>query len=215
MKAKSKGIPIKGGFARHYDRYNKWGGFGEGFREQIADEADLQPGDSVLDCGCGTGTLAVIAKRRTGADGEVCGIDLSTDQLDIARKKAGKEGLDINFFEGSIDELPFPDNSFDQVFTSCTLCSVPDPIKGLRALKRVLKPTGELKMFEHTGSRYFPFNLSLHFMTLLTRMVGPDMNRNTVDNVQKAGFIIKELNNLYMDIVKTIYAFLPGSNNNN
>lgn len=146
MKTKSKGIPIKGGFAKHYDSYNKWGGFGQAFRERIADEADLRSDDSVLDCGCGTGTLAVIAKRRVGADGKVRGIDLSTDQLDIAREKARKENLDIDFHEGSIDELPFPDDSFDVIFSTLMLHHVPNSVKvsAFREMRRVLKPGGRI-----------------------------------------------------------------------
>jgi ubiquinone/menaquinone biosynthesis C-methylase UbiE len=146
MKTKAKGLPITGCFAKYYDSYNKWGGFGQAFREQITDEAVLRPGESVLDCGCGTGTLAVIAKRRVGADGKVQGIDLSTDQLEIARKKAQQENLDIDFHEGSIDELPFPDNSFDAIFSTLMLHHVPKTVKeaAFREMRRVLKPGGRI-----------------------------------------------------------------------
>ncbi len=61
-------------------------------------------------------------------------------------------------------------------------------------------------MFEHTGSRYFPFSLMMHLMTLLSRRFGPDMNRDTVANVRAAGFEIVEINHLFLDVVKTIQA---------
>jgi hypothetical protein len=61
-------------------------------------------------------------------------------------------------------------------------------------------------MFEHTGSRLFPFSLMLHLMTPLTRLAGPEVNRNTVRNVERAGFRIRRVVNLYLDIVKTIEA---------
>ena len=102
--------------------------------------------------------------------------------------------------------MPFEEGQFDQVFTSCTFCSVPNPVAGLEALRRVLKPGGDLFMFEHTGSRYFPFRWMMDLMTQFSRYVGPDMNRPTVENVQKAGFDLKEVTHVYMDVVKTIHA---------
>ena len=73
-------------------------------------------------------------------------------------------------------------------------------------MRRVLKPGGELRMFEHTGSRWFPFNAMMHAMTPLSRRVCPEMNRRTVDNVRRAGFRIREVRHIYLDVVKTIHA---------
>jgi ubiquinone/menaquinone biosynthesis C-methylase UbiE len=146
MTANEKGMLITGVFAKFYDQYNTWGGLGEAFREQIVNEADLKPGESVLDCGCGTGTLAVVAKRRVGPSGSVHGIDLSRDQLAVARDKVRKQGLDIEFHEGSIDELPFPDVSFDAIFSTLMLHHVPERVKrgAFREMRRVLKPGGRI-----------------------------------------------------------------------
>ena len=68
------------------------------------------------------------------------------------------------------------------------------------------KPHGELFMFEHTGSRFFPFRPMMDLMTLLTRKLGPEMNRQTVENVIAAGFTLKKVTHVYMDVVKTIHA---------
>jgi hypothetical protein len=73
----------------------------------------------------------------------------------------------------------------------------------------VLKPGGEMRMFEHTGSRYFPFNIMMSFMTLLTSKFGPDMNRTTVKNVEAAGFEVLAVKPVYLDVVKTIVARKP------
>ena len=64
-------------------------------------------------------------------------------------------------------------------------------------------------MFEHTGSRYYPFKFMMNFMSLITEKVGPAMNRTTVANVEAAGFELLEVNNLFMDVVKTIHARNP------
>ena len=95
------------------------------------------------------------------------------------------------------------------MFTSCTFCSVPNPVKGLETLRRVLKPGGELRMFEHTGSRYFPFNVLLNVMNTVSKRLGPEVNRDTVSNVQRAGFRVRWVNHVFLDVVKTIVAEAP------
>ncbi len=140
---------------------------------------------------------------------DIVGIDISPKMLEIAGERASAYSGKLEVREMDVHAMDFEPGTFDQVFTSCTFCSVPDPVRGLEALRRVLKPGGELRMFEHTGSRYFPFNLMLNLMTPLTRGLGPEMNRPTVENVQRAGFEIREVNHLYLDVVKTIHAVAP------
>ena len=108
-----------------------------------------------------------------------------------------------------VHAMDFADASFDQVFTSCTFCSVPNPVAGLAALARVLKPGGLLGMFEHTGSRFYPFRAMLNVMNPVCRQLGPEINRDTVANVRAAGFEVEHVTNLYLDVVKTIEARAP------
>jgi ubiquinone/menaquinone biosynthesis C-methylase UbiE len=136
----------------------------------------------------------------------IVGIDISSRMLDKARSRAEDYPGSIELQQMDVHEMPFADGEFDQVFTSCTFCSVPGPIKGLASLRRVMKPGSELHMFEHTGSRYFPFNLMMNLMTPLSRRFGPDMNRPTVENVEAAGFDLREVEHVYLDVVKTIHA---------
>ncbi len=139
----------------------------------------------------------------------VTAVDISPEMLKRAQPRVEQYEGEIKAELMDIHELAYPDNHFDQVFTSCTFCSVPDPVNALKALNRVLKPGGRLYMFEHTGSRYFPFKYMMDFMTVITSKIGPDMNRTTVDNVKAAGFAVTEVNNLFLDVVKTIQAIKP------
>ena len=140
---------------------------------------------------------------------DIVGIDISPRMLAKARNRAAAYAGKLDLRLMDVHALEFPDHSFDQVVTSCTFCSVPDPVAGLKALRRVLKPGGMLYMFEHTGSRLFPFNLMLNIMTPLWKPIGPEMNRDTVANVREAGFEIRQVNNIYLDVVKTIIATSP------
>ena len=139
----------------------------------------------------------------------ITAIDISPEMLDRAQQRVADYQGDIKAELTDIHEMPYPDGHFDQVFTSCTFCSVPAPVAALKALNRVLKPGGRLYMFEHTGSRYFPFKFMLDSMTVITRKIGPELNRATVANVKEAGFDVTEVNNLFLDIVKTIKAVKP------
>lgn len=136
----------------------------------------------------------------------ITGIDISQKMLDQAAPRVARYQGDLSVQQADVHDMPFAEGEFDQVFTSCTFCSVPNPVDGLKALRRVLKPGGELFMFEHTGSRLFPFKPMMDFMTLLSRRIGPDMNRPTVENVIAAGYELKRVTHVYLDVVKTIHA---------
>ena len=141
---------------------------------------------------------------------DVTAIDISPKMLEQAQPRIAAYDGRIDAQVMDVHEMPFADAGFDQVFTSCTFCSVPRPVEGLKQLYRVLKPGGELFMFEHTGSRLLPFRPMMELMTRLTERIGPSMNRPTVDNVRAAGFELTEVCNVYLDIVKTIRAVKPG-----
>lgn len=140
---------------------------------------------------------------------DITAIDISPKMLDEAKDRVAAYDGKLTAEVMDVHEMTYPPESFDQVYTSCTFCSVPNPVEGLKALRRVLKPGGKLFMFEHTGSRWYPFKPMMDFMTILTRRIGPDMNRTTVANVRAAGFRITEVDNIFLDVVKTIKAVKP------
>ena len=115
-------------------------------RRKTAKPACIQPGDQVLDVGCGTGTLALEVARRAGRAGRVTGIDPSTEQIVRARSKAARHNVPIDFQIGVIEHLPLPDQTFDVVLSTLMMHHVPAPLKrqGLAEIARVLKPGGRL-----------------------------------------------------------------------
>ncbi len=116
------------------------------FREKLLSFASLKQGESVLDVGCGTGTLAVAAKRHVGAQGTVQGIDASPEMIARARKKARKAGIEVSFKNGIAEALPFPDCQFDVVLATMMLHHLPRKPRQQCAseIRRVLKPGGRL-----------------------------------------------------------------------
>jgi len=116
------------------------------FRQKQIDLAGIAAGESVLDVGCGTGTLAIAAKRRVGESGKVYGIDASPEMIARARKKARKAGVELAFDTAAIEAIPFPDATFDVVLSTVMLHHLPDQARqeGIREIRRVLKPGGRL-----------------------------------------------------------------------
>jgi ubiquinone/menaquinone biosynthesis C-methylase UbiE len=113
-------------------------------REKILDLADLRPGEQVLDIGCGTGSLALLAKRRVGASGSVHGLDPSPQMLDRAAAKARRAGIELSLAQGAVQAMPYSDASFDVVISTFMLHHVPAPARRTMAheIRRVLKPDG-------------------------------------------------------------------------
>jgi ubiquinone/menaquinone biosynthesis C-methylase UbiE len=119
---------------------------GEGrFRRRLLALGRVQPGESVLDVGCGTGTLAIAAKRLVG-NGNVHGIDASPEMIALARRKAAKAGVDVAFELAIAQELPFADARFDVVLSAVMMHHLPKAGRAdaMREARRVLKPGGRI-----------------------------------------------------------------------
>ena len=120
------------------------------FRETMLSFARLQPVESVLDVGCGTGSLAMAAKRQVGADGSVDGVDAAPEMIARARKKARSAGLEITFQTAYAQSLPFPGARFDVVLSTLMLHHLPQPARQELAaeIRRVLKPGGRVLVID-------------------------------------------------------------------
>lgn len=157
----------------------------------------------VLEVGVGTGRN--LKYYPTGCS--VIGIDISAGMLEKARKKA--RGMkNVTFLLMDAENLEFPDNSFDYVVTTFVLCSIPDPVKALKEMRRVLKPSGELIALEHMRSSHFLIARVEDLINPITFfLIGVNVNRDTVKNIEKAEFVIEETRNLaFQDVFKKIRA---------
>jgi ubiquinone/menaquinone biosynthesis C-methylase UbiE len=139
----------------------------------------------------------------------VVGIDISSKMLSKAKVKTGNCRAAAELVRADVQMLGFADASFDSAVTSCTFCSVPDPVKGLMEIRRVIKPGGTLLMFEHVRSDIFWMGPMMDVLTRFTQKFGPDLNRRTRENIRKAGFRITREINVYLDMVKLFEAVTP------
>lgn len=116
-------------------------------RQRLLREAALQPGHRVLDIGCGTGTLAILASRSSPGS-SIAGIDPDEMALTRARRKARRAGVDVRFDAGRAGALPCPDASLDRVLSSFMFHHLSASEKGamLEEVRRVLKPGGRLHL---------------------------------------------------------------------
>jgi ubiquinone/menaquinone biosynthesis C-methylase UbiE len=116
------------------------------FREAMLRLAHLKMGESVLDVGCGTGTLAIAAKRQVGTTGAVCGVDASPEMIVRAEKKARNAGVEVAFKRAFAQSLPFSDAQFDVLLTTVMLHHLPRNARHEFAgeIRRVLKPGGRV-----------------------------------------------------------------------
>ena len=115
-------------------------------RDRMIQLAGLGPGEAVLDVGCGTGTLAIAAKRRVGSSGAVFGVDASPPMVAKATRKSARARVDVTFTNAVVEALPFPDARFDAVLSTLMLHHLPRPVRRqcFAEIRRVLKPHGQL-----------------------------------------------------------------------
>jgi ubiquinone/menaquinone biosynthesis C-methylase UbiE len=136
------------------------------FRKQLIGLAHLAAGESVLDIGCGTGTLAIVAKGQVGATGKVFGIDASPAMIARANSKAGKAGIDVTFKTAVAEALPFPEAQFNVVVSTLMLHHLPRKVRQqcAREIRRVLKPEGRVLVvdFAHASKSGFLAHFHRH-----------------------------------------------------
>lgn len=166
-------IPALGRFgSRFYDPIIRTTMRERRFRERLLELAAIGPDDRVIDVGCGTGTLAVMASAR--GPKQVTGVDLDEDVIHRARAKAASAGVEVDFRVGSATELPLADESADVVLTSLLFHHLERPAKetAAREMHRVLAPGGRLA-FADWGPAADPLTGALFLVIRATDGFGP------------------------------------------
>lgn len=118
-------------------------------RRALINQAALRPSNRILDIGCGTGTFAVMLKQ-SHPNVDIVGLDPDPKALTRARRKAGRASLVIRFDEGYSDDMPYPDASFDRIFSSFMFhhLTADQREKTLREVRRVLSPGGSFHLLD-------------------------------------------------------------------
>jgi len=174
------------------------------FKPKLVEQARIEKGYRVLDLGCGTATLTILIKK-TQPNTEVIGLDADPQILEIAKSKVANADLDIALDYGTAIELPYPDNSFDLVFSSMVFHHLTrgNKVRALKEVFRVLRPGGEL----HVADLGKPQNALMRLPVIIIGRL-----EETADNVKgllpemfhNAGFVQVEETARYMTMFGTV-----------
>lgn len=171
--------------AAAYDLYSapmEWVG-GTRRRRRVLERAEGE----VLEVGVGTGFNLEHYPSGT----HVVAVDVSPRMLEQAKERAEASPADVDLQVADVERLPFDDDSFDTAAGTCVFCSVADPVQGLRELQRVVRPDGRVLLLEHVRPRNRLLGAIADLVSPVTRrLIGPEVNRRTVENVRAAGLEI-------------------------
>ncbi len=169
------------------------------WREKLIEKIE---GEKVLEIGIGTGKNLIYYPENLN----IIGIDFSRNMLKKAKDKI-KDKKNINLIEMDAQNMKFADNSFDTVVTTCVFCSVPDPVEGLKEIRRVCKNNGKVIMIEHMRSNNRIVGKFMDIINFIPLSIwGANINRETMKNLIKAGFNERDIGykNICSDFVKFI-----------
>lgn len=189
-------------------RYNRISGIYEVIDRMIKAEWRLNLlstiSGNVLEVGIGTGANLPFYPTHTKS---LTGVDFSRGMLKHAQEKVakGRYPFPIRLIEADIQALPFPDNAFDTVVSTCVFCSIPEPLSGFKELKRVCKPNGQILMLEHMRSDQKWVGIVMDVLNPLTvRLWGANINRETIITIERSGLKIEKDKNLMGSIFREL-----------
>jgi len=172
-------------------RYKRW-------REILWSKVE---GTKILEVGVGTGKNFPYYP----VDKDVTAIDFSGKMFHRAKKKARDLTIRVHLEQMDVQNLDFEDNAFDTVVGSFVFCSVPDPIKGLKEVGRVCKLSGKIILLEHVLSANQVLAWLMNLVNpVVVRLMGPNINRRTVENVANSGLKVEKVTDLAAGIFKLI-----------
>ena len=157
---------------------------------------------TILEVGVGTGRNL----PHYPQDARMIALDLSSGMLERAAYRARALSRRVAFLVGDVEDLPFEDASLDAVVGSGVFCCVPDAARGFREIKRVLKPGGKIVLLEHVRPQGMLGLLFDLLDPLVSRLMGPHINRRTLESMRAAGLVIESEENMHSNWVKLVVA---------
>jgi len=158
---------------------------GRGDREWLGERATGR----VLEVAIGTGRSLPFYVTAT----TLTGVDLSSEMLAVARRRADDRGLPLDLLEGDAEALPVEDAAYDTVLCSLSLCTIPDPAAAIAEMKRALVPGGRLLLLDHVASSWPPvYAVQWLVERISIRVAGEHYTRRSLPLVEAAGFEIVE-----------------------
>ena len=169
-----------------YDRLAK--PFGTDFRRLLLRHANIQPGQQVLDLGCGTGIMT-IALRQSVPGAQVTGLDADEQALKIARGEAERAGANIQWDHALAFDLPYPDNAFDVVMSSFMIhhLTAADKLRAFREVHRVRRPHGSLYVLDF-GPPFSPVSRIQAAVMKHLEQTADNFNGRLLPMLAEAGF---------------------------
>lgn len=156
---------------------------------------------NILEVGVGTGSNLPYYPANV----HVTGIDFSPKMLSKAYKKIDNTKFNIVLREMDVQQMDFPDNTFDVIVSTCVFCSVPDPVMGFKEMRRVVKPEGKIVQLEHMRSENPIAGKVLDLVNPLTvRIMGANVNRRTIENIEKAELTVEQESYLMTSIMRKL-----------
>ncbi len=193
-----------------YDPLLRWVMREVSFKRRLIEQARLAPESLVLDLGCGTGTLTILVKEMH-PDVQVIGVDGDERALAIARAKAARRAVNIEFDWGMAQRLSYAKNSFDRVLSSLMMhhLTTEDKVRALKEAHRVLRPGGQLLIIDFGK----PHNRWAWMISRVTRRLErtADLIQGVLpDLIRRAGFCDVQIAAQFMSVFGTLTLYRGG-----
>jgi arsenite methyltransferase len=178
--------------------------------------ANLRAGEVVVDLGCGGGLDVFLAASKVGPNGQVIGIDMTAEMLELARKNAakgvnGRPITNVEFHRATIDRLPLPNASVDCVISNCVINLAPDKPAVFREIARVLKPGGRMTVSDIALKKPLPAEIGEDLLAYVGCISGAILIENYRRQLHEAGFKAVEVIDSGSDLNAYAKVENPGS----
>lgn len=152
--------------------------------------ASIKEGEIVLDMGAGAGFDCFLASNQVGENGEVIGVDMTSEMVEKARASARRGGYtNIDFRQGDLENMPVADNYVDVVISNCVINLVPNKDRAFKEAFRVLKPGGRLAVSDIVLLRDLPEFVQRSTEAYIGCLAGAIMKENYLNIIKSVGFM--------------------------